>query len=379
MPRYELSKPYWILVPEIEEHIGEKIQARQHLAYVLDAEPHDTELLYEYARLHRFSDNDSKLATLQQLVCDPSLSSRGQVLVHRTLAKAYDDLGRYTEAFESAGLGKSMIGMPVGVRYKKNKRRYETVLAQNYSATTSTAVPSGHNRPLIIGGPSNAGKTLLETAISQQTKCVFRGYENTCLEEAIESSHGARAGSLHLLAPPNDVIGMEIRERFDDLSTRMGAHDQQLSWTRSISLFYLGVVFQAFPDCQAIFCRRHALDNAVRMYFRLYGGEQPFSGRLMHAVNHIELLRKLIDHWCRVFPERVHVVDYEELVSHPKRVMEDLRTFLGYKTDSIAAPPDLHSGEVGSWRNYEKQVKQELGESLVEGVCELNCRRDNLG
>ena len=139
---------------------------------------------------------------------------------------------------------------------------------------------------------------------------------------------GHRDG-VHLLEPPNDATTNLIRQHFGDLLNRMGAYGKHLTCTNLENLFYVGVVLRVFPQSRVVLCRRHVLDTAVRMYFRLDPAARPFSGKLLHAVNHIKLFRKLTEHWHETFPDRTHCVDYEELVSNPDKSLAELMTFLG--------------------------------------------------
>lgn len=347
--------------------IEEVESAQKHLMHLLDLEPYDPELLFEYARLNRFETDDLKLGDIEKLLSRKSLNSHQDALLNRALAKAYDDLDRHAEAFERARLAKSMTRMPVGVRFKRRKRKYHAAIAHKYVCPPSSSDQSSLDWPLVIAGPSCTGKTLLEKALSQQSDVWYRGYENTCLEDALRYSHraGHRDG-VHLLEPPNDATTNLIRQHFGDLLNRMGAYGKHLTCTNLENLFYVGVVLRVFPQSRVVLCRRHVLDTAVRMYFRLDPAARPFSGKLLHAVNHIKLFRKLTEHWHETFPDRTHCVDYEELVSNPDKSLAELMTFLGVDKNVAAESLSFARTEVDCWRNYEKQLRLELGDALLD-------------
>ena len=115
----------------------------------------------------------------------------------------------------------------------------------------------------------------------------------------------------------------------------------------------------------------------------LFEGVYPFSYDLEELATYFAAYRQLIDHWQSVMPGVIHVVKYEELVTDPKPVVDNLLSHcsLSYEdacrrfyenrnvsttASAVAVRGDLFQSSIGLWRNYEQQlepVTEILGES----------------
>jgi len=126
------------------------------------------------------------------------------------------------------------------------------------------------------------------------------------------------------------------------------------------------------------------MDTCYAIYKTLFEGIYPFSYDLEELANYFAAYRQLIDHWQSVMPGVMHVVKYEELVTDPEPVVEELLSYcsLSYEdacrrfyenrnvsttASAVAVREDLFQSSIGLWRNYEEQLKpviEILGESI---------------
>ena len=346
---------------------GDTTRAREHLMRILEEEPRNAELLYEYARLFRFRKDDPRVGDIETVLENPATTSAERQLAHLCLAKAYDDLGRHEEAFQQAKVGKAGNATnqsPSRIRLKRAKQKAVTATKNHYPALQFPN--SSRPGPVLLVGPSRSGKSLLEDLIQDVSNEWHRSYESNCLEQSLLLAREEDHPGDHQLAPISQSTAISMREHFERLSHDLGANRNRLLCARGSNIFYTGIALQAFPDSRVILCRRGTLDNAVRMYFRLYETRFPLGQKLSDAARYVILMQQMAEHWRDVFPDQTLVVDYEELVVKPRVVLERVLDFCGTNIREGAKWPDFHHHEIGSWKSYEPQLRKALGSKFVD-------------
>jgi hypothetical protein len=147
---------------------------------------------------------------------------------------------------------------------------------------------------------------------------------------------------------------------------------------------YAGLIHLALPKAKIILLERDPMDTCYAVYKNLFEGIYPFSYDLEELANYFVVYRELINHWQSVMPGVMHVVKYEEMVTTPKPVIEDLlsacdlswedaclkfyeNTFASTTASAVQVRSNIFQSSIGKWRNYEQQLKPVsdiLGESL---------------
>ena len=343
---------------------GHTMQAREHLMRVLEDHPCNAELLYEYSRLFRFHEDDPRVDDIKRVLENTTTTSTDRQLAHLCLAKVYDDLGRHEEALQQAQVGKATGQSPSRIRLKRVKHKLKAATENHYPPLQLTS--SSRPGPILLVGPSRSGKSLLEDLIQNVSNGWHRSYESNCLEQSLLLAREEAHPGDHQLAPISQSTAISMREHFERLSHDLEANQNRLLCARGSNIFYTGITLQAFPDSRVILCRRGTLDNAVRMYFRLYESQFPLGQKLSDAARYVVLMRQMAEHWRDVFPDQTLVVDYEELVVKPRVVLKRVLDFCGANVREGAKWPNFHHDEIGGWKSYEAQLRKELGSKFVD-------------
>jgi hypothetical protein len=140
------------------------------------------------------------------------------------------------------------------------------------------------------------------------------------------------------------------------------------------NIFELGVIATLFPAARVIFCRRDARDICLSCYFQKFTGAQlAFSYDLGDCAKRYLETERMMAHWRRVLPLRMHEVEYEALVADLEGESRRLIAFLGLEWEpaclefhltqrAVATASGwqvrqpLYDRSVGRWRNYESYL-----------------------
>ena len=110
------------------------------------------------------------------------------------------------------------------------------------------------------------------------------------------------------------------------------------------------------------------------IYKQLFVDAYPFSYDLVELANYFVAYHRLVEHWLECLPERIHVVRYEELVSDPQPVVENLLGYCGLSFEDTClrfyenreasttasasqVRSEMHTRSVGNWKNFEQQLQ----------------------
>jgi hypothetical protein len=153
-----------------------------------------------------------------------------------------------------------------------------------------------------------------------------------------------------------------------------------------LNYFYLGHIARALPAASVVVVRRNPLDAGLSNFRQLFAAGFTYYdyARDLRAIGqYCVLFDRLLRHWQKVLPGRIHEVWYEDLVERQHDATARLLEHCGLpwndaclrfeRNDGAVATASavqvrqpLYASSVGRWRRYERQL-QPLIEALEAG------------
>jgi hypothetical protein len=116
------------------------------------------------------------------------------------------------------------------------------------------------------------------------------------------------------------------------------------------------------------------MDTCYAVYKTLFEGAFPYSYDLVELANYFVEYRKLVSHWQEVMPGAMHVVRYEEIVTNPQPMIEDLLQYCSLSFEqscrnffdnpdvsttasAVQVRSDVFTSSIGKWKNYATQLE----------------------
>ena len=139
------------------------------------------------------------------------------------------------------------------------------------------------------------------------------------------------------------------------------------------NFFYLGFLFVLLPNARVIHCLRDPMDIGMSCYFRRLHSVQ-WAWNLESIGTYYREYERLMDHWRKVLPSRMHEVQYEQLVANPEAISRELIDFCGLPWDNrclefyknrdavktasrVQVRQPIYKTSSGRWRNYETHLE----------------------
>jgi tetratricopeptide (TPR) repeat protein len=196
-------------------------------------------------------------------------------------------------------------------------------LSRDDFGTVNPVVPEC--RAIVVAGMPRSGKTMLENMFCEHPDIDPAG-EYAGLRRALVSQDKKRlAQALGKLARAGRSPFAEAYEKHP--LAREGA--RWLVDSSPANLTRLGYFAMVHPDTPVVLCRRRAPDLGVSLYFKKFKTGHGYTYDLESIGRAIAMTERLIEHWRKVLPNPVLIVDYEDLVSDPNATRSVLFRHLG--------------------------------------------------
>ncbi|MCP5156125.1 MAG: sulfotransferase [Ectothiorhodospiraceae bacterium] len=264
---------------------------------------------------------------------DPDLASS----LEFALAKMHDDLGDAERAFRHLRAGNQQVRAREHLDRVELEERVERIVETFTPGYFSAreGLGSEATEPVLVAGAPRSGTTLVEQIIASHPRCAGLG-ESARLDALIARAPGTRSRrDVAELGVQLDAVGLSAmaRDYLDFARARCPSATRIADKTPSI-VFQLGLLAVLFPRATLVHCARDPLDTGLSIYFQRFAdGTLPWAYDLEDIGVVLRAVRRLMAHWHRVLPGRIHTVQYEALIRDQEPVSRRLIAHCGLDWD----------------------------------------------
>jgi tetratricopeptide (TPR) repeat protein len=322
--------------------------------------------------------DDPRLAALLALTPD---TDDQKIERHFALAKAYDDLSRYDEAFAHLAAGNALKRAQVSYDEAAVARFFRAIEAAFSPALLARLRGAGDptDVPVFVVGMPRSGSTLVEQMLASH-RDVFGAGELLIINDLVAELQDYPAGVTRLPAEALARFGRRTVERLRALAPGAARIVDKLP----ANFRHLGLLHLALPNAKFVHVRRDPMDTCFSCYSKLFLGGLNFAYDLGELGRYHAMYDGLMAHWRAVLPAGALLeVSYEALVGDFEAQARRIVTFCGLDWDarcldfaSTERPvrtlsqaqvrQPLFGSSIGRWRRYERHLgplKDALGSS----------------
>jgi tetratricopeptide (TPR) repeat protein len=363
----------------VERFLGNIRAAHDSVTRCIELRPDDDEAHLLRAGLVTQTGEVNNIDTLLEAFERADGQARRQVKICFALAKELEDIEDYPRAFEFLSKGASLRRSNMAYTPQKDLDAIQNI-QDVYTADMFDGHIEGHinAEPIFVIGMPRTGTTLVERILGSHSVVRSAGELQTFSLELVKHCRlvsGEKAGN------PADLVSTSRSIDFMALGEDYIAGTRPDTGTTAyfvdklpLNFLYAGLIHLALPKAKIILLDRDPMDTCYAVYKNLFEGIYPFSYDLEELANYFVAYRKLIDHWQSVMPGVMHVVKYEELVTTPKPIIENLLSACGLSWEdacmrfyesahaattasAVQVRSNIFQSSIGKWRNYEEQLK----------------------
>ena len=267
------------------------------------------------------------------------LGDEARVSVHFAMGKALDDLGRYDQAFDHYEQANTLNNTLHPFDAEAYRARANALRDLFSPAFVKRCGDGGITdiAPVFVTGMPRSGTTLMDQMFSGHP-LVTAGGELRAIPEAMQKTPRLRQalqGDIEADALNSDDFS-QLGEAYTDLVRSEGIKSEYLSDKMPSNHLFSGAIALALPRAKILFMRRHPLDCLLSNYFQHFSQNQPASSDFSNLATTYKEFDHMVHHWSEVIPDRVRVVNYEDVVADTEGQMRSVLGFVGLEwSDSV--------------------------------------------
>ena len=353
---------------------GAANEAREAFSAALAIDPGNVPAMVSLTQVTRFDRHDTEVAMIENRYAQMAPDSEERRHLAFALGKVFDDLQDFDRAFGYLEEGNRIACDAIHSSVRDDENMFESIR----SIFSSNFVE--HCRPysvedasmVFVFGMPRSGTTLVHQIIASHSNAVGGG-EMPHMQLLIEALDiGSWAGRPGAETFPTGGVLRERVSRYLRAVGRMRGAASRLVDKSISNVLFAGFIAALLPRAKLISCRRDPRDVCWSIFRRDIPGHE-YGYDLERLGRNYQLYLELLDHWETILPGQVCTVHYENLVAEPEPNIRRLIEFCGlpFETDcldfhrsrqSVATQSTLqvrepiHTGAIGQWRNYEKQL-----------------------
>jgi tetratricopeptide (TPR) repeat protein len=315
-------------------------------------------------------------------------SAEQRASLHYALGKAYGDTDEYEKSFRNYSRGNAI--KRIGMNYDAD----ETTLMVSRAEATFTpscfqrsgGAGCDSNAPIFVLGLQRAGSTLVEQILGSHSSVEAAG-ELQCVLRVVGNDVMPKTGPDY----PNGMDRLDTADlrSFGEKYLALSAAKRRLGRPFFVdkcpfNLWHVGLIHLMLPNAKIIDARRHPMGCCFANFTMTFPHAPPVSYRLSDMGRFYADYVRLMAHFDKALPGKIHRVIYEHLVADTETVVRRLldfldlpfesgcleyykndRAFNSYSNEQVRRP--IFKDGVERWRNYEPwlgALKSPLGPVL---------------
>jgi tetratricopeptide (TPR) repeat protein len=298
---------------------GELAAAREAYARAVALAPREAAYFLNFADANKFVAADPHLAAMEELAEEPErLSTTRRIHIDFALAKAYDDLGRYDEAFARMRDGGALKRTTITYDEAGTLASFDQIRNNFDRAAVSRPHIGFHSQlPIFIVGMPRSGTTLVEQIIASHPE--VHGAGELADFHHIVHNVDPEAAPVDGGAQPVATIPLEefrsIGKAYVEGLQRRAPAAKRITDKMPANFLFLGAIHMALPDAHIIHVMRDPRDCCLSCFSKLFSAEQNFTYDLGELGRYYRKYAELMAHWRDVLPPgRFLDVRYEDVV-----------------------------------------------------------------
>jgi tetratricopeptide (TPR) repeat protein len=360
----------------LQEQLGEPEKAADYFKQSIAIAPHRAISHYQLSQIQGRKSTDTEIADIEALLARDDIGEHGRIHLAFALAPAYEQKGRYEDAFDSWSEGNTIKAKRKPYDETEKNQFYRSVARLSSDALKRLGPDSGSmdKRSLFVLGMPRSGNTLTGQILSSHSKISSLGEVSFAYDiaEKIEKFTGQKYPegldklSREQCRQLGDSFNPRIPEKYADQAYVID--------NTPLNFQHLGLLSLALPQAKFILCHRDPIDTCWSMFKIPFGDNQSYAHDLISLGKHYRSYRILIEEWKRLLPGKILEVGYEETVGNIEKQARRIFEFLDlpfeqsvldfHQSKSLVRTPStsqvrkpIYKSAVQAWKKYEEHLE----------------------
>ncbi|MBD8880391.1 sulfotransferase [Rhodanobacter sp. 7MK24] len=307
---------------------------------VLRRDPGNAEAWFGLSNLNTVRFDASDAAHLRQALARGGQSPRHHELLGFSLAKALEDQGDYTQAFDLFRQANASRRKRVHWDAAGERRRVEAIQRIFAHDTPAPLDPAMGREAIFIVSVPRSGSTLVEQILASHPE-VEGANEIKDLSQVIDAETRRRHSAFPLWTPHASATDWQRLGKEYLARTAQWRRTKPRFTDKSLVTWYLvGAALAMLPSARVVVVRRDPLETCLACFRQLFTEQSSFTCDLDEMADYCIDFIRLTRFWLERYPGQVFDLEYETLTAEPEPTIRRLLDFCGLPFDSACL--DFH-------------------------------------
>lgn len=305
-----------------------------------------------------------------------AISNNDRVLVGLALAKSYENLAQYDQAFHFVFEANQLQQKSIRYSYADQRalfERHEQALNQDFIAYCENCRIDDDTLILVLGMP-RSGTSLVEQILASHPLVHGAGeveYSRFLADDVRKMTGRPFPQNIGTIAPQRlRDLGLDYIQR---LKSNAGSA-QRVVDKLPHNFLRIGLFAALMPNAKIVLCDRQPLDNCMSIYQHHLSADHGYASDLSELGRYYKLYEDLMSYWMQLFPGRIYRINYENLVAAADAQIRELLRYCElpfhsdclsfYETERMVVTPSalqvrepIHNISIGRAKHYERYLQ----------------------
>jgi tetratricopeptide (TPR) repeat protein len=308
-------------IGNILKESGQLAAACEAYERAIELDPRETAYYVNFSDPKKFTEGDIHLAAMEEMARKAgNLTDTARCRLRFALAKAYDDLGRYDEAFACWREGNALKRERIDYDEAGMVGSFDRIRA-TFDRSLLARTDCGDRSPLpvfVIGMP-RSGTTLVEQILASHP-AVHGAGELSDFGSLVGQMSGTGGGNSFRYPEDTPVLTNEqfssLGKAYVERQRQRAPKAERVTDKMPANFMFLGMIHLALPGARIIHVMRDQRDTCLSCYSKLFTAEQNFAYDLGELGRYYRKYAELMAHWRDVLPVgTMFEIRYEDVVA----------------------------------------------------------------
>lgn len=301
-----------------------------------------------------------------------------QLHIGHALAREFQAIGEYDDAFAELLFAKSAKRKQVGYTFANDEKLFKTLTKQISQQSFSHVQGFDDDSAIFVVGMPRTGTTVVERMLTQSPDVHSAGelHDFALLTKQLCQDNSQRILNENILEEAINIDFAKLGQAYIHKAKSIRGCQGKFVDKMPLNVLYSQLILTALPKAKVICLDRNPLDTIISNFRQLFAANfslYHYSLDLHDTYQFYLSFKELIERYVIEYPENFLIVSYESLVNAPSEIGQQIYEFCGLKWQADYAeiqnnhnPVDTASAvqvrkpidnrHVGQWKYYQNHL-----------------------
>ena len=341
------------------EKNGQLEDAKIAFENAIKIDPLTTNAHRQLCLLKKFESYDEQYSILKKLNVNKSLSDQQLCNINFSLAKIYEDLENFKDAFKCYNKGNSLQKKLLKYNIQQDIELFNKIKLV-YTKIKKNIPHIDRSKqdliPIFIVGMPRSGTTLLEQIISSHSKVTGLG------ELPFISQFGSSIINHFSKYSPETII--EFRKNYFEKVKNLSSDNLFFTDKMPQNFRYIGFILAIFPEAKILHIKRDPAAVCWANYKQWFRSKElSYSYSISDIIRYFKLYEDMMQFWEKSFKNLIYQINYEDLTNDPINITKNLIQHLDLAWEEKCLYPEKNKRIVSTASNIQIRKKIYKGSS----------------